>query len=153
MFPLLPGALRGGRIFRSSPRYWIRTAQNNDEQSTDYIDEAIHIRNAGAKGQVLILGYTPLERTRDLIEYNITQSILSEEYAEKLAATNLPIKGQFALYTGMKRIGLNADHPDECERVIREYVGKLNGMEGAGLAVGLRQVLSEKSADCRKNFS
>ena len=25
-------------------------------------------------------------------------------------------------------------------------------MEGAGLAVGLRQILSEKSADCRKNF-
>ena len=26
------------------------------------IDEAIHIRTAGAKGQILILGYTPIER-------------------------------------------------------------------------------------------
>ena len=84
------------------------------------IDEAIHIREAGAEGQVLILGYTPVERAEELLQYDITQALLSEDYADRLTATNLPVKCQFALETGMRRIGLNADDPDECERVIRK---------------------------------
>jgi alanine racemase len=39
------------------------------------IDEAIHIREAGAEGQVLILGYTPIERASTLIQYDITQTL------------------------------------------------------------------------------
>ena len=90
------------------------------------IDEAIHIRKAGAEGQILILGYTPLEKAEELIKYDITQALLSEEYAGELVKTGLPIKCQFAIDTGMRRIGLNADEPDNCEWVIREYAGKLN---------------------------
>ena len=44
------------------------------------IDEAIHIRKAQVEGQILVLGYTPVERMKDLAEYNITQALLSEEY-------------------------------------------------------------------------
>lgn len=84
------------------------------------IDEAIHIREAGAEGQVLILGYTPVERAEELLQYDITQALLSEDYADRLIATNLPVKCQFALDTGMRRIGLNADDSDKCERVIRK---------------------------------
>lgn len=90
------------------------------------IDEAIHIREAGAEGQILILGYTPIDRTDELIKYGITQALLSEDYAERIASTGLPIKCQFAIDTGMRRIGLNADDSDECERVIRKYYSKLN---------------------------
>jgi len=90
------------------------------------IDEAIHIRTAGVEGQVLILGYTPIERANDLLKYDVTQTLLSEEYAEKLAATGLPVKCQFAIDTGMRRIGLNADDPKYCEKVIREYSHRLN---------------------------
>lgn len=89
------------------------------------IDEAIHVRDAGAKGQVLVLGYTPISRVEDLITYDITQALLSEEYAEKLTETGLRIKSQFAIDTGMRRIGLNADHADECERTIRRFCEKL----------------------------
>ena len=95
------------------------------------IDEAIHIREAGAEGQVLILGYTPTERADELIKYDITQTLLSKDYADRLASTNLPVKCQFALDTGMRRIGLNADNPDECEREIREIYSsrlQLNGL-------------------------
>ncbi len=49
------------------------------------IDEAIHIRKAGVKGQILILGYTPVEAAHELIKYDITQTLLSEEYASALA--------------------------------------------------------------------
>ena len=90
------------------------------------IDEAIHVREAGAVGQILILGYTPISRAGELIEYDITQTLLSEEYAEKIAETKFPIKCQFAIDTGMRRIGLNADDLDNCERIIREYSSKVN---------------------------
>lgn len=89
------------------------------------IDEAIHVREEGVTGQILILGYTPIERARELINYDITQALLSEDYAKRLAATKLPIKCQFAIDTGMRRIGLNADNVDECEKVIRLYSKKL----------------------------
>ena len=90
------------------------------------IDEAIHLRQTGVVGQILILGYTPVERAEELIQHDIIQALPSEEYAEMLVVSGLPIKCQFALDTGMQRIGLNADHPDDCERVIRKYRSKLN---------------------------
>lgn len=36
------------------------------------IDEAIHLRKANVEGQILILGYTHIERAKDLVEYGIT---------------------------------------------------------------------------------
>ena len=54
------------------------------------IDKAIHIRNAGAVGQILFLGYTPVERTIDLVDYDVTQALLSEEDAEVIKRTGLP---------------------------------------------------------------
>ena len=92
------------------------------------IDEAIHIRDAGVEGQILILGYTPIDRVEDLITYNITQALISEEYAYKIRKTKLPVICQFAIDTGMRRIGLNADYPDRCEKIIREYSNILNGL-------------------------
>lgn len=92
------------------------------------IDEAIHIRKAGVGGDIIILGYTPLKRLNDLVKYDITQTLLSEEYAEEVSKSGYRIKCQFALDTGMRRIGLNADDPNECERVIRKYADLLNGL-------------------------
>ena len=91
------------------------------------IDEAIHVRNV-TDGEILILGYTPIDMAEELVENNITQALLSEEYAEALLSTGQPIKCQFAIDTGMRRIGLNADDPDECERVIRKYGQYLTGL-------------------------
>ncbi len=89
------------------------------------VDEAIRIRESGVDGQILILGYTPLNRLNDLVMYDITQTLLSEEYAKVIAQSMLPIKCQFAIDTGMRRIGLNADDLDYCESIIREYSKKL----------------------------
>lgn len=93
------------------------------------IDEAIHIRIAGVEGLILILGYTPIERANELLQYDISQALLSEDYADRIASLNLPIRCQFALDTGMRRIGLNADYPEHCERIIREYANKVK-LEG-----------------------
>lgn len=94
------------------------------------IDEAIHIRKAGTQGMILILGYTPIHRAKELLDYKITQSLLSEEYAEKLSSISNLIECQFAIDTGMRRIGLNADMPSDCERIIRKYssILRVNGI-------------------------
>lgn len=91
------------------------------------IDEALHVRSV-TDGDILILGYTPIDEVQKLVENNITQALLSEEYAEALLSTGLPIMCQFAIDTGMRRIGLNADDPVECERVIRKYKEHLTGL-------------------------
>lgn len=87
------------------------------------LDEAIRLRLDGILGQVLILGYTPPEAAEDLLKYDITQALLSEEYAELLPAG---VKAHFAIDTGMNRIGLDADEPAECERIVRKYRGKFD---------------------------
>ena len=92
------------------------------------LEEAILLRKAGIHGQILILGYTPISSIQDLLKYDITQALLSEEYAELLSGKG--IKAQFAIDTGMNRVGLNADCCKECERIIRKYSTEfqLNGL-------------------------
>lgn len=89
------------------------------------IDEAIKLRLAGIKGQIFVLGYTPILRAEELAEYDITQAVVDESHAQKLSAADKRIKAVFALDTGMNRVGLDADNPDYCEKVIRDYCGKL----------------------------
>ncbi len=90
------------------------------------IDEAVGLREAGIKGEILILGYSSPYYARTLVNYDLTQAIVSEEYAEALASTTLPIKCQFAIDTGMNRIGLDGDSPQQCETTIRKYSKSLN---------------------------
>lgn len=89
------------------------------------IDEAIELREAGIKGNIIILGYTPIDNVKDLIKYDIIQTIVSKEYAEKLSLISSKIKVQFAIDTGMNRIGLDADKVEECEKIIRYYNRKM----------------------------
>lgn len=101
-----------------------------DEGITDFavsnVDEACRLRELGIDGNILILGYTPIELLPQVAEYNIIQTIISEEYAEEVCKSNVDIKCQIALDTGMNRIGLNADDVDYCIEVIRKYSKKLN---------------------------
>ncbi|MDD6058879.1 MAG: alanine racemase [Ruminococcus sp.] len=87
--------------------------------------EAIELREAGIKGQILILGYTPIEDLELLSQYDITQAIISSDYADDLIVSNLPIKCQYAIDTGMNRIGLDADDVESCDKEIRRVARRL----------------------------
>lgn len=78
------------------------------------IDEAIELRTSGICGQILILGYTPLDRIDKLIQYDITQTLISEQYMEDVICTGYKIKCHYAIDTGMNRIGLDADNLKLC---------------------------------------
>ncbi len=90
------------------------------------IDEAVGLREAGIQGEILILGYSSVYYVKTIENYDLTQAIVSEEYANVLANTGCKIKAQIAIDTGMNRIGIDADNTDECEKIIREYNESLN---------------------------
>lgn len=89
-------------------------------------DEACRLRESGIEGQILILGFTPLEEIQRLFDNDITIALVSEEYAAALSGMKIPIKCQFAIDTGMNRIGLDADDISLCEQIIRQYDRLLN---------------------------
>lgn len=72
------------------------------------IEEAIELRQGGVKGEILILGYTPVEFAGELAKNSITQAVFDYEYAQKLSsAAKDEIKIHIKLDTGMGRIGLD----------------------------------------------
>ena len=87
--------------------------------------EAVELRQSGVKGQILVLGYTPIENLELIYKYDITQAILSEKYATDIIASNYKIKCQYAIDTGMNRIGLDADNICQCEKSIRKVANNL----------------------------
>ena len=95
------------------------------------VEEAIRLRRGNVKGEILILGYTPTDSFEALHEYDLTQTLISEKYAEQLShKTNGKIKCQFAIDTGMNRIGLNACDIDKTVAIVEKYskIFNLNGI-------------------------
>ena len=73
------------------------------------IEEAMQLREHGIKSPILILGFTPADLAKVLANNNISQAVLSEEYAEELSKyaqrDSVTVKAHIALDTGMSRIG------------------------------------------------
>lgn len=90
------------------------------------IDEAVGLRNSGIEGEILILGYTSPKYAKTLSYLDLTQAIVSEEYAEELAKTKYSIKCHIALDTGMTRIGINAQDSNYASSQIERFYDKLN---------------------------
>lgn len=74
------------------------------------INEAIELRKGGIKNPILILGYTPPELADKLFQHDITQTLVSFEYAKQLnfmaKELNVRPKVHIKLDTGMGRIGI-----------------------------------------------
>jgi alanine racemase len=82
------------------------------------VDEAIVLREGGIDQDILILGYTPPEHFHYLSQYNLVQSLLSKDYAEKLNAwakeQNTTVRGHVKADTGMNRTGVQ--YQDACKK-------------------------------------
>ncbi|MBG1274016.1 alanine racemase [Lactobacillus paracasei subsp. paracasei] len=76
------------------------------------LDEALKIRNAGCKEPVLILGYVPLSRVREVIENELTLCGFSREYIAKVNAVAKQYKAIISMHlkidTGFNRLGLKS---------------------------------------------
>lgn len=73
------------------------------------ISEALELRHAGVKQEILILGYTPPEAAAVLAEERLTQTLLSPAYTAALAdcaaLAGVTVSCHLKLDTGMSRIG------------------------------------------------
>lgn len=87
------------------------------------LDEAIAVRKFAPDAEILILGYTPPEYAHEIAMYNIIQGVVSTEYAQELVKnTPSPIRCHIKIDTGMGRIGLKHDTPEECADEIAEMM-------------------------------
>ncbi len=69
------------------------------------ISEAIELREGGIKSEIIVLGYTPVCQKQELIEYNLTQTLVNSDYAKSLSELPNTLKCHIATNTGMNRIG------------------------------------------------
>lgn len=73
--------------------------------------EALELRRKKIKGEILILGYTPVGDRELIIQYDLTQTIVDYEYAKALNQGEGCIKVHVKIDTGMHRLG------EACEQV------------------------------------
>lgn len=85
------------------------------------IDEGIALRKKGIKGDILILGYTPLHRLQELCRYQLAQTVINADDAERLQAFGKKIKVHIKINTGMNRLG---EHYNDMERIRSMYKHK-----------------------------
>lgn len=88
------------------------------------LDEAIAVRGFCPEAEILILGYTPPEYAHEISENNIIQGVVSTEYAKSLCE-NSPetVRCHVKIDTGMGRIGLRHEKPEQCAAEIAEMCG------------------------------
>lgn len=92
----------------------VELAQILNEENADYfgvavISEAIELRRAGFENPILILGYTPPFFIKELVKYNITQTVFDLDTAKAISSEaqrqNKIAKVHIKIDTGMGRIG------------------------------------------------
>ncbi|MGI5895053.1 MAG: alanine racemase [Candidatus Merdivicinus sp.] len=88
------------------------------------LEEAISLRDAGIRGEILIFGYTPPSLAGVLAEHRITQAVFNADYAAQLDAAakkaGVSVLGHLKIDTGMGRIGFACGHPaDRLDEIIR----------------------------------
>ena len=88
----------------------LQVAHRLERAGADYLavsclDEAVELRRGGITMPILILGHTPAEYTKELIDNNITQAVTckakAEEYSAAAAALGKTLKVHIKLDTGM----------------------------------------------------
>ena len=83
------------------------------------IEEGVKLRRAKIEGNIQILGYTPVNRTFDLLKYDLCQSVFSQEYADELIKEGKKIKACVKIDTGMNRLGVSVKDIDGCLKLIK----------------------------------
>ena len=121
----------------------VPVAQKLTELGTDYLavaclDEALELRRAGIETPVLILGNTPPEYTRELMDAHITQNVYDPALAKEFSRRALELGGKLLCHlkvdTGMSRLGILCDEADMAVGVdALEEMAKLPGLDCEGI--------------------
>ncbi len=83
------------------------------------LDEGIELRQNGIQGEILILGYTDVSCMEEIAKYDLTQTVLDENYAKKMQEkVSQKTKVQIKINTGMNRNGI---HYSESSKIAGIY--------------------------------
>lgn len=69
------------------------------------LEEGIGLRKGGIKGQILVLGYTHPMQLSELVQYELTQTVVDAAYGETLREFGEPMNVHICIDTGMHRLG------------------------------------------------
>lgn len=95
------------------------------------LGEGIELRENNIQGNILILGYTSPEDVETIIQYDLTQALVDEEYSRKIQEANhttKPVKVHIKINTGMNRIGFSSKNMNALEAVFRMTKIQVTGM-------------------------
>lgn len=111
-----------------------------DQFAVACLDEASELRNAGFTKQTLILGYTPVEYAKELIDIDIMQTVYSYEYAKKLDSEvcgyGKKLKVHLKIDSGMSRLGFSVKDSECLNKTfneIKSLVKECQNLEFKGL--------------------
>lgn len=117
--------------------------------------EAEELRFAGIDNPILILGYTPVDCASRLSLSNISQCVMSYEYAKQLneyaEKAGVTVTTHLKLDTGMGRIGLNFRNEDAFDFEEAERILSLKSLDTEGVFMHFAVADSEDEDD--KNFT
>ncbi len=101
------GAVRVSRILQSI---------GIDDFCVASAEEGIELREAGIKGQILVLGYTHPRLFPELEHYELTQTVVDSAYAEKMSRYSGELNAHIGVDTGMRRLG---ERSESTENIIK----------------------------------
>lgn len=117
------------------------------------IEEGIQLRKEGIKKPLLILGYTPKEQYKELVAYNITQTIFQYDTAKELAKEALKqnkiAKIHIKLDTGMSRLGFTNSR-ESIEEI--KKISLLEGLEIEGIYTHFACADEKNKESAQKQF-
>lgn len=90
------------------------------------LDEGIILRKNNIKGNILIMGFTSIENIQYVIDYDLIQTVIDEEYANELIKlhNSKELKVHLKINTGMNRIGISYNNFEFVKNLYNEK--KLN---------------------------
>ncbi|MDE6314325.1 MAG: serine racemase VanT catalytic subunit [Lachnospiraceae bacterium] len=92
------------------------------------IDEGIHLRKYGIRGNILILGYTCIQRAPELKKYDLTQTLIDFHYASALNSQGVVVKAHIKIDTGMHRLGIPSSDFSKVEKIFHMKNIKVYGI-------------------------
>ncbi len=120
------------------------------------LDEAMELRENGISLPVLILGHTPLDQVKTLIEYDITQAVScrakAQNYSVAARRENKPLRVHIKVDTGMSRLGYLCAG-SHFEKGIAGIIDACNmpGLEAEGIFTHF--AVSDEEADWCKDYT
>lgn len=83
------------------------------------LEEGIELREHGINGTILVLGWTDPRQSPLLHRYRQTQTVVDLAYARELDRQGAPVSVHIKIDTGMHRLGISWERPEEMAQVFR----------------------------------